>query len=258
MVVALEDVQELGENREVARGVLVLHRLGERVQGEQAVEVVSRAKVEGLTLAEGRDLPDPRLQRKHQRMRRSVGLRQLDDPLVHIAPELGHGTCHLASPVAVPAEEHGKAGDHEPDLFVLEVGAGPGAEGGDAARLKRCEVRAAVVIPHAVQEQSHLAVVCNDRAALEELDKLGEALGLVARVASPDADDRRVVWMPAVRIGLDGLVEAKRHAGRVGPVGRGHPAVVALDDGVVVQKASARSGRGLWAATACICRPWLG
>ena len=133
----------------------------------------------------------------------------------------------------MPAEEHGEAGDHEPDFIVLEVGAGPRAEGGDAARLKRCEVRAAVVVPHAVQEQSHLAVVLDDRVPLEELDKVGEALGLVARVASPDADDRRVVRMPAVRIGLDGLVEAEGHAVRVGPVGRGHPAVVALDDGAV-------------------------
>jgi len=73
-------------------------------------------------------------------MWRGIGFRQIENPLVHIAPEFGYGACHLAAPAAVPAEEHGKAGDHEPDLLVFEVGAGPGAESGDAARLKRCEV----------------------------------------------------------------------------------------------------------------------
>jgi hypothetical protein len=48
-------------------------------------------------------------------MRRNIGFRKLNESLVHVARKLGHSACRLTSPVAVPAEEHGKAGDHEPD-----------------------------------------------------------------------------------------------------------------------------------------------
>lgn len=48
VVVALEDVEKLREDGKVARGVLVLHCLGKRVQRQEPVEVVGRTQVEGL------------------------------------------------------------------------------------------------------------------------------------------------------------------------------------------------------------------
>ena len=85
-------------------------------------------------------------------MRRGADLRKLNDPLVHVLPKLSQGPYQLTSPIAVPAKEHGKAGDHEMNLLVVKVSTGPRAEAWDAARLERCKVRCTVVIPHAVQE----------------------------------------------------------------------------------------------------------
>ncbi len=109
--------------------------------------------------------------------------------LVHVGREFGHRAGDLTAPVAVPAEEDGKAGDEIADFRDLEVRASAGAEGRNALGLQRGEVRAAVVLPHAVQQQGHLAVVRDDLVALQELDEIGEALGLVALVLAPDCDD---------------------------------------------------------------------
>ena len=62
VVVALEDVQELREERQVAGGVRVAHRALERVEREQVVEVVGRAQVERFAFLQGGDLAGPPLQ----------------------------------------------------------------------------------------------------------------------------------------------------------------------------------------------------
>jgi hypothetical protein len=55
VVVGLEDVENLREDGQVTRGVLVLHRAAERLQRQQAVEVVGRAGIEGVALFERLD-----------------------------------------------------------------------------------------------------------------------------------------------------------------------------------------------------------
>ena len=185
VVVALEDVQELREDREVAGGVLVADRALERLEREQVVEVVGRAQVERFAFLKRGDLAGPPLQGCGERVRGAEATAELDDGVVHVGGELGDRAGNLPAPVAVPAEEHREAGDQVADLRVLEVGAGAGAEGGDALGLQRGEIGAAVLLAHAVQEQRHLAVVRDDLVRLQELDEVGEPGGLVARCPCP-------------------------------------------------------------------------
>ena len=100
--------------------------------------------------------------------------------VVHVGRQLGHRAGDLAAPAAVPAEEHGEAADQVADLRSRSRRGRGGRKPGMPLRLQRGEVRAAVVFPHAVQQQRHLAVVRDDLVLLEELDQVGEAGGLVA------------------------------------------------------------------------------
>ena len=87
-----------------------------------------------------------------------------------------------------------------------------------------------MVFPHAVQKQRHLVVVRDDSILLQERHEIGEPLGLVAAIAAPDADDGGVVGILSTGVRGDGLVVAEGAAFPTGPVGRRHPAVVALHD----------------------------
>ena len=233
VVVALEDVQELGEDREVAGGVFVAERGLERVEREQVIEVVGWAQVERFAFLKRLDLAGPPLQGSSQRMRGDEAATELDDGVIHVGRELGDRTANLPTPVAVPAKQHCETGDQVTDFRDIEPGAGAGAKRRDAPGLERGQVRAAVALAHAVQEQGHLTVIGDDLVLLQKVDEIGEAGGFVTPIPAPDCDDGRIVRMRARRVGLDGLLVAKGRAVRVGPVNGGHPAVVALDDRAV-------------------------
>ena len=230
VIVALKDVQEMGEDGEVAGRVLVPDGAPEGLQGEQAVEVVGRAQVERLALPEGGDLARPSLERLGERMRSGEAPAEADQGVVHVVCQGGHRTAELSAPAAVPAEQNRVASDQVADLGHLEECPGAGAERWDPLRVQRCQIRAAVVFAHAVQEQRHLVVVRDDPVLLQERHEIGEPLGLVAAAATPDADDRGVVGILSPVIRGDGLVVAERAAFPAGPVRRSHPAVVALHD----------------------------
>src|SRR5438046_1354392 len=68
VVVVLKCVEELRQDRQVAGAVLVLDQASKWLQRQQAVEVVSRAQVEGLALLQPRYLCDETPQRCGQGM----------------------------------------------------------------------------------------------------------------------------------------------------------------------------------------------
>src|SRR5207253_8973146 len=111
VVVALEDVQELREDRQVARGVLVPDGAPERLQREQMVEVIGGSQVERLAFLKLGDLAGPPLQGLRERVRSSEAAAELHYGRVHVAGELGNRASHRSSPVSMPAEEHGEARD---------------------------------------------------------------------------------------------------------------------------------------------------
>jgi hypothetical protein len=64
-----------------------------------------------------------------------------------------------------------------------------------------------------MEQQGYLAVVLDDRFALQERDKVSETFCLVAPIPPPDADHRWIVRIIGNRIGLDGLVKQDFHFG---------------------------------------------
>ena len=86
-------------------------------------------------------------------MRGAEAAGELDDGIIHVGGECGHGAADPAAAVAVPAEQHRKTGNQVADFRDLEVSAGPGAESRDALGLQRGQIRATVLLPHAVQKQ---------------------------------------------------------------------------------------------------------
>ena len=68
VVVVLEDGQQLAEDGQVARPVLVAHRAGERFVRDELVQVVGQVAVQGLAFVQSLDLGHPLLQRPRQRM----------------------------------------------------------------------------------------------------------------------------------------------------------------------------------------------
>ena len=164
----------------------------------------------------------------------AVAPAQFHDAGVHIACEVRAGAAmHLSPPLPVIAEEHGEAGNHQPHLIVVEVGACPRTKGRDALRLQGSEVRSAILLTHTMQEQRYLAIVGNDLALLQEGHQIGKAFRRVALMAAPDREDGRVVGVRSIGVGLNRLVIAKRQAARVRPVRRGHPAVICRDNAPV-------------------------
>ena len=96
MVVALEDVEELGEDGQVAGGVLISHRADERLHGQQAVEEVGGPQVERLSLVKGVDLATPRLELLGERMRRQPNRAPVHDAIVHVACQIGERTAVIS------------------------------------------------------------------------------------------------------------------------------------------------------------------
>ncbi len=173
-----------------------LHQAGERLQCQQAVEVVSRAQVERLALPQARNICHETSQNCGERVRATIPAAQGHDASIHVVRQLCERTAaSLATPFPIVAEDDRQAGDHQPYLVVLEVGASPWTEGRDALGLQRREVGPAVVLAHAVEKQRHLAIVRDDVVLLQERHHVGEALCLVPLVSAPDTEHRRVVGM---------------------------------------------------------------
>src|SRR5437867_7351299 len=63
VVIILKRVEELRQDRQVAGPVLILDQASKWLQRQQAIEVISRAEVEGLTLLQPRDICDETPQR---------------------------------------------------------------------------------------------------------------------------------------------------------------------------------------------------
>jgi hypothetical protein len=99
--------------------------------------------------------------------------------------------------------------------------------------IERRQVRAAVVLADAVQEERYLAVIFNHAVGLQEMHEIGKPAGLIALVAAPDAEHGGVVWILAVGVRLDPLVVPERHTAWVRPVGGRHPPVVFCHDVLV-------------------------
>ncbi len=166
-------------------------------------------------------------------MRRREASGQLHQRVVDVGRQVGDRAGDLASRSAMPAEEHCEAGDQVAHFGDVEPGPGARAERGDATGLQRGQVGPAVVVAHAVQEKRNLGEVLDDAALGEEVHQVGETSGLVAAIAAPDRHDCGVGGVVAGGVRLDRLRESERGAAGVGPVGRAHPAVVALDDRAV-------------------------
>ena len=150
VVVALENVQELREDREVAGGVFAANRTLERIEREQVVEVVGGAQVERFAFLKRGNLAGPLLQGGGEGMRGAEPAAKLNDGVVHVGGEFGHCAAHLSAPVAVPAEQYRETGNEVTDLRDLEVRAGAGAKRGNAIGLEGGEIRAAVIFTYAV------------------------------------------------------------------------------------------------------------
>ena len=206
MVVVLKDIQEFGENGKVAGGVFVPDGIPERLQREQSVEVVCRTQVECLALLKSGDLIGPPLKPLGERVGGREVLAKVNNGLIHVIRQLLEDASEFSTPVAVPAEQDGIAGDQIVNLRDIEKDARPGAERRNPPALERLQIGAAVLFAYTVQEQRDLTVVCYDLVLFQELDQVGKPVGLIASVASPDANDGRIVRMLPLRVRGDGLV----------------------------------------------------
>jgi|RhiMetdeSRZDD1v2_1073273.scaffolds.fasta_scaffold154054_4 hypothetical protein len=63
------------------------------------------------------------------------------------------------------------------------------------------EVRPAILLAHAMQEQRYLAIVGNDLTLLQEGHQVSKAFRLITLVAAPDREDGRVVGVLALGSG---------------------------------------------------------
>src|SRR6266516_3473801 len=163
-------------------------------------------------------------------MRRGEAPSKVYDRGVDISGEVGDCSRDGAPVLAVPAEKDRKASNHEPNFVVVEVCPSTGTERRNTASLQGGEIPAAMVLPHAVQEQRDLAVVLDDITVLQEVDEVGEATGLVPRMLPPYSENGRIVGVLRLGVGIDCLVVPEGNPTRIGPAGRSHPAVVGLDD----------------------------
>ena len=122
----------------------------ERIEREQAVEVVGGPQVESFTFPECGYLAGPLLQGGCEGMRVAEPATKLNDGVIYIGGQLGHCAAHLSAPVAMPAEQYRVTGNEITDLRDLEVRSGAGAKRGDAISVKRGEIRATVIFTYAV------------------------------------------------------------------------------------------------------------
>ncbi len=83
-VVILKRIQKLREDRQISGAVFVLHKTGERRDGQQQVEIVGHSAVEGFSLFQALDLSDILAQRLRNGMVAAELPPNLDDALVHI------------------------------------------------------------------------------------------------------------------------------------------------------------------------------
>src|SRR6266545_6347054 len=100
---------------------------------------------------------------------------QLHNGPVHVGRKLRHSRGERPTPRTMPPEDNREARDEISNDVVIEVSTRPRTEDWNRSSLQGCEIRAAVVLPHAVEQQCHLAVVGYYAVLQQKLDQVREA-----------------------------------------------------------------------------------
>src|SRR5512146_21824 len=98
IVVVLEDVEKLREDRKVTSLVLIFHEAFEGVKRKKTVEVICRAQVKRFVWLEVRDVSSKSLQRHSEWMRLRAFLRQLDEARINVGRQVLEGGTNNGSP----------------------------------------------------------------------------------------------------------------------------------------------------------------
>jgi hypothetical protein len=132
-VVGLERVQQLGQNRETARAVLVAYRGVKWLFSHQLIKEVSDATVEGSPFLQAFNLSPDCLHSICKRGADRLAC-EIDNRLVDVVPEVFKGPpVKFPSFLAVPTQDQCEAPNHQPDLLVVKEPASSRAEGWNPA-----------------------------------------------------------------------------------------------------------------------------